>query len=223
MDCTIQRTLLLAVAVLLGLETGLGAGVAIAQNNGDRSEFPGRRVGGGTRGNCAVDSRALAALNPASNLGITASDRPSLYFAMPAAATPYHGQFILHDADENRLYETTLSAGSEPIVGVHLPPNLVNPNQDYHWYMVVSCNPGDLSQNVVLEGWLRRVPTSLEPTDTAMLDARLALVNAYQQQGLWSDAIALMVELRRAYPQNPTVEAQWHQLLTSLELAAVVW
>jgi Domain of Unknown Function (DUF928) len=221
MGTVTQSRFLLALAMALGLAAFVVSEPAQA-NGGDRGAFPGRRVGGGTRGNCAIDSRSLAALNPASNLGVTASDRPSLYFSVPTAATPYHGQFILHDADENRLYETTLVAGTEPLIGVHLPANLVNADQDYHWYFVVACNPRDLSQNVVLEGWLRRVPLTTAPADTALVDNQLALVETYQAQGLWSDAIALMVDLRQAHPDNEAVQAQWSDLLVALELATVV-
>ncbi|MGB3309932.1 MAG: DUF928 domain-containing protein [Nodosilinea sp.] len=214
---------LLALALGLGLGVFAGANPGLAQsNNGDRGEFPGRRVGGGTRGDCAVNNRSLAALNPVSNLGVTASDRPSLYFSVPTAAVPYHGQFILHDANENRLYETTLTAGAEPLVGVHLPTNLVMPEQDYHWYFVVACNPRDLSQNVVLEGWLRRVPLTAAAADTARIEPQIELVKTYQTEGLWSDAIALMVDLHQAHPDNETVQAQWSQLLEALDLANIV-
>lgn len=223
MGTVTQSRFLLALAMALGLAALAGSEPGLAQSSGgDRGAFPGRRVGGGTRGNCAIDSRSLAALNPASNLGVTASDRPSLYFSVPTAATPYHGQFILHDADENRLYETTLVAGTEPLIGVHLPANLVNADQDYHWYFVVACNPRDLSQNVVLEGWLRRVPLTPMPADTALVETQLDLVETYQAQGLWSDAIALMVDLRQAHPDSEAVQAQWSDLLEALDLATVV-
>lgn len=213
----------LALTAAVGLGIFAEISPVLAQTNGgDRGAFPGRRVGGGTRGNCAIDSRSLAALNPVSNLGVTASDRPSLYFAVPTTATPYHGQFILQDADENRLYETTLVAGAEPLVGVHLPANLVNTEQDYHWYFVVACNPRDLSQNVVLEGWLRRVPLTPAPAATALVETQLDLVKTYQDQGLWSDAIALMVELRQAHPASAAVQTQWSHLLEALDLATVV-
>ncbi len=213
----------LALTVAVGLVIFVETSPGLAQaNSGDRGAFPGRRVGGGTRGNCAIDSRSLAALNPASNLGVTASDRPSLYFSVPTAATPYHGQFILQDADENRLYETTVAAGTDPLVGVHLPANLVDADQDYHWNFVVGCNPRDLSQNVVLEGWLRRVPLTPAPAATALVETQLDLVKTYQGQGLWSDAIALMVELRQAHPHSDAVQTQWGHLLEALDLDTVV-
>lgn len=219
MSIVTRSRFLLALPVALLLAAWVGLEPALAS---DRGAFPGRRVGGGTRGDCAIDSRSLAALNPASNLAVTASDRPSLYFSVPTAAAPYHGQFILHNANENRLYETTVVAGTEPLVGVHLPADLVTADQDYHWYFVVACNPRDLSQNVVLEGWLRRVPLTPAPADTALVENQLTLVETYQGQGLWSDAIALMVELRRAHPANEAVQAQWSRLLEALDLANVV-
>lgn len=221
MSIITRSKFLLALPVALVLITGIASKSALASDS-DRGAFPGRRVGGGTRGGCAIDSRSLAALNPASNLAVTASDRPSLYFSVPTATTPYHGQFILHDADENRLYETTVIAGTEPLVGVQLPADLVTAGQDYHWYFVVACDPRDFSQNVVLEGWLRRVLLTPAPVSTALVDNQLALVETYQAQGLWSDAIALMVELRQAHPANEAIQAQWSHLLEALDLDSVV-
>ncbi|MGB3201203.1 MAG: DUF928 domain-containing protein [Nodosilinea sp.] len=136
--------------------------------------------------------------------------------------SPNHGQFILHDADENRLYETTVVAGTEPLVEVQLPADLVTADQDYHWSFVVACNPRDFSQNVGLEGWLRRVLLTPAPVSTALVDNQLALVETYQAQGLWSDAIALMVELRQAHPANEAIQAQWSHLLEALDFDSVV-
>ncbi|MGG6296358.1 DUF928 domain-containing protein [Leptolyngbya sp. AN02str] len=221
------QRLLLPLVIGCSLIPALGTLPAIAQQNrNDRSEFPGRRVGGGTRGSCPTNGSALVALNPASNLGKTMSDRPSLYFLVPPLEAGYEVEFYLRDAHENPVYDTKLtSRGTEEIVEIQLPSNTVSTDQDYHWFFVVVCDPLDRTQNMTLEGWLRRVeavetlraiapPSSIEET--------VALARAYWQAEIWTDAIALMVNLRQANPANAALQQQWTQLLQALELSHTV-
>lgn len=189
------------------------------QNN-DRTEFPGRRIGGGTRGECVTtNSQSLAALTPASNLGVTRNARPTVYFSMPMLSAPLPVEFVLQDADGNSVYETSFAAAkAERIVGVQLPKNVLKVGQDYQWYFSAVCDPQDSSQNVVLAGWLRRI----SPEKSFAGQPSLELAKSYQESGLWIDAIATLVELRKTYPQNNNVNRQWTKLLQALELDTVV-
>ncbi|OLP19563.1 hypothetical protein BST81_04660 [Leptolyngbya sp. 'hensonii'] len=192
------------------------------QKNSDRASFPGRRIGGGTRGECLMSSQPLVALNPVNNLGITASDRPTVYFAVPKLGGSYPVEFVLQDTDGNVVYETALAAGkTKEIVGIRLPQNSLKVGQDYHWSFAVVCEPEDRSQNLVLSGWLRRVSSQMASSNESSLQARLEQVQSAQKAGVWSDAIATLVELRQAYPDNDKVLRQWAQLLQELELNAV--
>lgn len=192
----------------------------------NRAEFPGRRVGGGTRGECMSGSQPLVAFNPANNLGVTGSHSPSLYFSMPELHETQPVEFVLRDSDENLVYETTFEVKTtDTIVGVHLPEGQVDMDQDYHWYFSVICEPQDRSQNIVLTGWLRRVPLAVSVpeamTNEMDLESSLEQVMFYQDAGLWTDAIATLVELRQAHPDDGRVLAQWTDLLQILELDAV--
>lgn len=167
-------------------------------------------------------TQPLVALSPANNLGITASDRPSVYFIVPPFDASYPVEFVLRDKNENPVYETSLAADkAKGLVGVHLPENTLQAGQDYHWYFSVLCDPEDRSQNIVLSGWLRRVSAPLAPQGSS-LQASLDRAQSYQQAGLWSDAIATLVELRQTYPTNGKVLRQWKQLLQQLELQSVL-
>lgn len=204
---------------------------ALAQNS-DRAEFPGRRVGGGTRGEC-LPAQPLVALNPASNLAVTASDKPTVYFSMPMLEEARQVEFFVRDLEGNFVYETAFAAGEKAeILGVTVPADVLTLEQDYQWYFSVVCDPLDRSQNVVLEGWLRRTspfaaltsPTSsTTPTeDSSVSSTNLDLALSYEQAGLWGDAIATLVELRQTHPENSAVEQQWDQLLQKLELDGII-
>ena len=191
--------------------------------NPSRAEFPGRRIGGGTRGECLANRASLIALNPANNLGVTASARPSVYFAIPALETTYPVKFTLRDRQNRSVYETTLSlAQGQSLLGVQLPANTVQTGQDYQWYFSVVCDAEDASQNIVLSGWMRRVAQPPNPSTPAGVEAALAQAMAYQAAGLSSDAIATLAQLRQTHPTHAQVERQWQQLMQSLGLETVV-
>lgn len=222
MNVTVLQRFVSNFSIAICLTVTCAVAPAMAQRNNqnqDRAEFPGRRIGGGTRGECVVNSPSLAALTPVSNLGVTKSDRPTVYFSMPVIDAPVQADFVLQDADGNAVYETSLTAAkAERIVGVHLPKNILKVGQDYQWYFSAVCDPQDSSQNVVLAGWLRRV----SPEKSFTNESSLELAKSYQEAGLWIDAIATLVELRKTYPQNKDVMQQWTQMLQVLELDKVV-
>lgn len=215
----------------IGLHVGIATGIlltttvmpALAQpQNSNRSEFPGRRIGGGTRGECLMNSQSLMALNPVNNLGITASDRPTVYFVVPLSSQSYPVQFVLRDSDGNSVYQTTLATSqTKELVGVQLPKNLVNAGQDYQWYFSVVCDPDDSSQNLVLSGWLRRISSEVSVQQNTDVETQLKLASTYQRAGLWSDEIAILAELHQTHPDHTQVRQQWQQLLQKLELSQV--
>lgn len=195
---------------------------ALAQSS-ERSEFPGRRVGGGTRSEC-MPEQPLVALNPTSNFAVTASEEPTVYFSIPMLGKSYPVEFFVRDMDGNFVYETAFEAGEvAEIAGVTVPGDVLDLEQDYQWYFSVVCDALDRSQNVVLEGWLRRVSSSTSPaSNPSTLATSLELAAAYEDAGLWGDAIATLVELRQTHPENSDIQQRWHQLLQELELSAVV-
>lgn len=223
MPATVPGRFVLHLGVALCLISNAAIMPAMAQQqNFNRGEFPGRRIGGGTRGECLIGNQPLVALNPANNLGVTARDRPSLYFAVPKFDESYPIEFVLHDASGNSVYKTALEAGkNKGIVGIQLPQNTLKTGQDYQWYFSVVCDADDRSQNMVLSGWLRRVSPKIALKEASGLEAGINLAQSYQKAGLWSDAISTLVELRQTYPKNDQVRFQWKQLLQQLELKSV--
>lgn len=224
MRATVLQRVVLQVGIALCLVSTTVMSSALAQQgNRSRSEFPGRRVGGGTRGECVASSQSLVALNPVNNLGVTASDRPTVYVSMQPSDETFPVEFSLRDTDGQTVYETSFETTKhKSFVGVQLPEKVLKAGQDYQWYFSAICDPDDRSQNVVLSGWLRRETSQTAMNADASLSSRLAQVKTYQAAGLWNDAIAAMVELRQTYPRDNTVLLQWKQLLQALDLDTVV-
>ena len=226
MCITFLKRLVIPFSVAICLIPILAITPSVAQQaSPDRAEFPGRRIGGGTRGECLSGRQPLVALNSATNLGVTAKDTPSVYFLMPTLEDPRQVEFILRDSQENSVYETSFDIDTtQEIVGIHLPEGSLEVNQPYHWYFSIVCDPHDRSQNIVLTGWLQRVPSDI--SESAMLEsnleASLERVRLYQEAGLWIDAIATVVELRQTYPNDNNVRLQWTELLQTLELDSVI-
>ncbi|MDJ1175560.1 DUF928 domain-containing protein [Roseofilum capinflatum] len=215
-----------SVSLVISLFSPLAIAPALAEDiPSDRAEFPGRRIGGGTRSACAAKAKSLIALNPTNNLGMTASSRPSLYFAIPPLESSYPVQFFLQDEAGNPVYETTTETeNTQQLLGIQLPEGTLEVGQDYRWYFAFACNPADPSQSIVLSGWLRQVASDL-PVDTdeaANLNTRLAQIDSYQDSELWNDAIAGLVQLQQQYPENPDVQNRWIDLLQALELEMLI-
>ncbi|MBP0021258.1 MAG: DUF928 domain-containing protein [Cyanobacteria bacterium SBLK] len=197
--------------------------------NDDRGEFPGERVGGGTRGGrCESSGPQLVALNPKNNLGVTARKQPLLYIAVPELERPYPAQFLVLDANRDITYETTVEVGrNREFVGILLPENTLKIGQDYTWEFVIPCDfykdPDESngeSTDIFVHGSLRQVLPETPVAEGLTVEEYLALVQFYQDAGLWSDAVATVLKLRQNYPNSDRVLAQWRQVLLALDFSA---
>ncbi|MBD1913448.1 MULTISPECIES: DUF928 domain-containing protein [unclassified Leptolyngbya] len=194
--------------------------------------LPGRREGGGTRGNgCATSDRPLTALAPqfvvdgtVSIYGTTVSETPKLYWYVPAVNAQAL-EFVLLDEDGDEVYLETLPANETPgIVGVEVPAaenstlSRLTPNQDYHWFFSVVCDTSDRSGDVISEGWVRRIPaeTSLEAQLTTTPPTQHA--GELAQAGVWFDALNTAAQQRCLQPEDMSSLEQWNTLLGSIGL-----
>ncbi|MEA5417785.1 DUF928 domain-containing protein [Spirulina sp. CCNP1310] len=183
------------------------------------NEFPGRRVGGGTRGGCWRGPRPLLALNPPHNLGVSAAENPTLYFVLPSLRQSQEVEFLLLDEQQNSIYEYIGRVEpDQSMLAVEVPGEHLTPNQPRQWYFAVICDRENPAQDLVVDGWLQRVDQEIPlPSTSRTLATELQRLKTYQDQGLWTDAIALGVQLRQAYPQDPAVQTEWEALITALE------
>lgn len=242
-------------AVLIGLSSLLSIGslalpslaktTALSQTKSEqtngplRQGLPGRRLGGGTRGEqvFAADYSYLAALTTSDNLSITAAERPTLMFYIPEMVTEQTGELVLRDAQDNSVYETTFNIASEGgIVTVNTAeePTMpaLTPNETYRWYFSIVSDTTERAKDIAVHGNIRRVETeawlaelSIDSAEIARLEREDPLMQArvlYQQANLWHDAALILAELRQANPTDEAIAAEWEQLIEAAGLAAII-
>lgn len=185
--------------------------------------MPGRREGGGTRGDLVFQGVPPTALVPTSNLGITLSSNPTLYFYVPIETAGLNADLVLLDSDGNTVYEARAPLPlQEGIVSIPLPSSVsLEPERLYQWFFAVEVSADEPSGNIILSGWLRRAPEDPELMQQFAAIAPRDQASAYTYAGLWYEALHTTAELRRANPGNAAIEAQWQALLETVELGAI--
>ena len=188
-----------------------------------RGGFPVHRVGGGSRGNCIANRGQLVALVPENSVGITASITPRLFFSIPETTETHLIEFVVRNQQDELVYETLLETkNSAGIIAIELPQNLqqesLKTNENYHWYLSMICNPQKRSQDIVVEGWLKRI--EIEPAVSQKLQNAKPLeqANLYQQQGIWHDALSVVAQEQKTASQLNAAQAKWKELLSALGL-----
>jgi hypothetical protein len=226
MTTSLQTVSKLAATLTLATLIGIGglplAAIAFEPGN---VGLPGRREGGGTRGNCLPGQAPLVALMPDTNFGLTTSEFPTLFWYVPPQSVQT-AEFILLDAEDNEVYETRIALpDSGGVIGLSLPAvNGSSPlavDENYHWYFSLVCNPDDRSADIFTEGWIRRI----EADET--LSSQLAAVEegnrfqVYVDSGIWYDALAALAEQRLNGSDSLAVQGEWADLLEAVDLGAI--
>ena len=124
---------------------------------------------------------------------------------------------------------------------VGMPPAIpLQPGQYYTWMVSLVCQPDDPSGNPFVQGLIQRVVPDLKTSLQESLpinteenpqgvpapgnlpinaeDDRLAQVNAYGAAGLWHETVAGLANLYCETPNDPTIRADWRDLLNELVL-----
>jgi hypothetical protein len=207
---------------LTGLLMAMPLMAAVFQFNAPKRGLPGRREGGGTRGD------QLVALLPRTNLGLTTAAYPRFFWSVPGGIRARYVEFTLYQGDEQApsamlIYKTTFSiAGAPGIASLTLPDDANLPplevGKDYQWSVRIARdlnNLNDPQRSFRVSGWVQRVKPSQslsEQLRQATLRDRAAL---YAQNGFWFDTLDSLAELRCQSPNDATVTATWTTLLKS--------
>lgn len=183
----------------------------------------GRRKPASARGPCSPSKQSLTALIPETNLGLTVTAYPTFFFYMPQTSATIAEFVLLDEENKTQVYQTTVPiSGSPAIVSLSLPASKnVRPlevGKEYHWYFSIICDPEDRSEDVYVDGWVRRVepnPTLVRRLEKASPGEQVAL---YQNEDLWYDALKTLAEQRRLHPNHPGLATEWATLLRSVGL-----
>ncbi|MFN4066566.1 MAG: DUF928 domain-containing protein [Thermosynechococcus sp.] len=188
---------------------------------------PGNREGAATRGICKVQTAAnepdLTTLVPASNIGLTAANRPTFYWYLPAnnyQALEFALFQTLANGTQVQIYRQQFPMANRPRLDSITLAGDVPPLQegvDYRWTVSLICNSSDPdpSQIRFVEGWVQRValPKTLEKQ--LHQASSLQRYDLLASNGLWYDALDALVKLRQAQPNDPKINTLWRELMTS--------
>lgn len=204
----------------------------MANDNQPKEGLPGRRIGGGTRGECSSNAGKLMALVPENNLALTQQAYPNILFYIPQTSKPTPIEFVLKDDKRQIIYEKTFTkdaaetqADSGEVINLRsldsesLPE--LTTNKKYHWYLSIICDPENRANDIVVHGWIKRVAVDKNLAQKLERASLLERSHLYAQAGLWQDALATLAELRYDQPRDTKLVASWTQLLNSEKLNAI--
>ncbi|XGW00675.1 MAG: DUF928 domain-containing protein [Leptolyngbya sp. BL-A-14] len=186
---------------------------------------PGGSSAGGRRAPsaCPQDTSALAtnselvALTPKTQPDSTLAARPTFFVYVPKTSAKT-AEFSLRDRKGMGVYRTTLALTKTPaIVRLSLPdqtPSL-DVNQQYVWSFAVICNPNDRLDDRFVSGTVQRITIDSVRLRQIQQASPREQVSLYQQAGLWYDALAVVYELQRAYPNDASINTTWQEFLRS--------
>lgn len=177
----------------------------------------------------------LTALVPENGLGVTVSAQPTFYvyvpgrspsalrFAQSPQALPLQVEFRLKDKNNIDIYQTSFQTTGKPgIVAITLPNQVgllpLEVGQDYQWTFSVGCSKNDFSSENIVGGLVRRI--ELNPTLNNQLKqaSPQKQIELYAEAGIWQDALATLIQLRRDNPNDSAVVSTWAKLLSSVDL-----
>ena len=182
---------------------------------------------GGTRGEpkinqiCNFSNQSLVYLLDSGIRDFTIVAHPIFWFYSPHTAGQIDRvEFTLAEvATTNTIYRTKVNLRERSgIIGLALPQEqqyALKTNKDYSWSLQVHCSQQDSKPDLVLQGWLRRLPiTSQLQKDLAAFPARHYSV--YLKNNILYDALTNLVQLRQQKPDDPQIISAWSQLLKDL-------
>lgn len=196
----------------------------------------------GASGLCPEVNTPLTALvpsyqNEAGNTvtwGLTVAEHPTFLVYVPYTLTPelpitfrldVEGKDEQGNPVDQPVYETTFNlAGTPPgIVSFQLPSTVtLEVGKTYYWYVAVRCNPdpsdpSDHSGTKFVKAAIQRNGAIASPSEleTATPQEQVAL---YAAHGIWYDGLATLAQLRRAEPNNASLQATWSALLQAVDL-----
>jgi len=185
----------------------------------------GRGQGTAGRGPCQ-DHQNLTALVPVVTnkvWGLTATERPTFWFYLPAPINPNTPfEFVLQDQQSRYVYRQrfTQTIAQPGLIRISLPvsaPALEN-GQSYLWTLVIYCGTAAPSNSIFVQGTVQR--RNLDPSTQRQLAAATPFERArlYAANGIWHETLTALAELRQANPRDPQVVDAWNQLLQRMNL-----
>jgi hypothetical protein len=197
---------------------------------------PDNTQAGGTRGICVKDNQPFRALVPASRMGETLAEHPTVFWYMPPVSPELAPdpavEFVLKDATGKSIYSFTYRleksatgvVGGSSIMNLTIPASPEYPSleigQEYSWDLRLRCDAKDpdRSADPTESGRMKRVPinsTMALRLQKATPQERVAL---YADARLWYEMLNSLMELRRDRPNDKEIADAWNKLFNLVGL-----
>lgn len=211
---------------LVAIADSESAAQANSSSNTSNHGLPNYREAGGSRGTCIANGDNLIALipeNPASNVNITASITPKLFFYVPETTEQKTIEFVLRDQNDQLVHEVFLqTTGQEGIINVEIPQDisqsLGQSDSNYHWYLSMICDEQKRARDLVLEGWISYVELDNSVKQKLENFSPTEQADFYQQEGIWYDALSVVAEDTNQVI-DPSATEKWTEMLDSIGLS----
>ena len=127
-------------------------------------------------------------------------------------------QQVIH---EEFLELTSNPTGDPQILALSIPnepEKELEVGKYYHWMFAVICDPDDSSKNLVVDGWVQRIPQDEALTAELAGKERRDYPDIYAEKGIWTDSLMILADLRKQYPNDLQLKEKWETLLKSVGL-----
>ncbi len=180
--------------------------------------LPGRREGGGTRGNC----QSPILLAPNDHIGVTTSEHPSFFWYV---ANPTPVEFMLMeeglDGTDEAVFQTKIQASEAGIMQLQLPANSppLKLNRSYTWIVTIYCDPQSLVQEpFFMQAMIQRVLPDINLVAQLRTASPENYPATYAAAGIWYDTLTTLANLRHSRPADTQLKAEWADLLRAIKL-----
>ncbi len=149
------------------------------------------------------DRSNLTAVVPDRNYGLTTAERPTFWVYLPQTSAQ---QAILSIREEgiNPYWQQSIDLTKKTgMIGIKLSDNApaLEINQNYQWAVILICNNKPHPNDPVVAAWIKRIDESQIGRDGfPPIATELEKAAWYAQQGIWYDALDILVEERSSLP-----------------------
>ena len=88
------------------------------------------------------------------------------------------------------------------------------------WFFSLIC-PEDRAEDVSVDGWVQSTTLSSSLMNTLEASSSVEQANLYLQEGLWSEAVLLLMNAPQANPNSDNWLTTWNSVLQTLSPAPV--
>jgi len=161
------------------------------------------------------------ALIPQKSVGVNASASPKLFFYVPEIKNQRTLEFVMRNEEDRLMYEAFLTTEGNGIMSVEVPAdvtsNMLEDDQNYHWYLSMICDTEQRSRDIVVEGWMRQEAVDTATQKQLNMASSVEKAEVYQEQGFWFDALSVLAESDSSNEQD-MMRQKWSEILSSVGL-----